>query len=695
MQCEPHNVLTTCTISRHKDQSIKMLAGRNRMYALLAWLWLFIAITCYVFKAMGGVSVPAILLIASMFITFILVGDSFVRATGGGNPRFNCVPVRFIIGALISNILFYFIALLLPFGLAIDWLVVMVIAVSVWCAVKKRYGPYLPARGSHGVDLIFALISTTAVLFWCLDILHPIEMTASVAVLEVWPDTYYHMSQIGSLARSTGLNSLQDLQMAGAPVHAYHLASYIFPALIQQLAGASNWSTYAGFLVPFGLLLTSCAAFSLARLTFGKWPALAAGLSVLLIPDVVHQGFGNQFVGGYYWLQLIAPAGTYGVASAAVAFLFLFEAIRTGRLSLVAIGYLFVLITLMFKAQIFVAVSFPAFVFAALFMGKMSSTSRVALVILITAIYFIAIEISQLSPSVPVIRLDGSGLEAYSSAVMDNQESGLIKQTWSNLITTVPGSWALRILIFLPILVITTFGFVAPLYLGIFSKVRKMNGTAVAFFPLLVIAIYVLMATCLSLDTRHIGTPEELLHRPFVWAYFILLIWAAAGTYQCLFGDRTSSPKWAKYLITAVAVCLLTVPFLHQKGIQTNKLWGVEYQKLPICQVKAANFVRMNSEPTDVIQDSLNDRRFVLSGLSGRQLFAIDSNGIRAPSGVDNRLASLKDAKDLTNPSQVEAFMKENGITFYLTNPDDSVAWVNIMSDHKVFQCDQHRVYHF
>jgi len=28
------------------------------------------------------------------------------------------------------------------------------------------------------------------------------------------------------------------------------------------------------------------------------------------------------------------------------------------------------------------------------------------------------------------------------------------------------------------------------------------------------------MASSLALDDRHIGMPEELLHRPFVWAYF-------------------------------------------------------------------------------------------------------------------------------------------------------------------------------
>jgi hypothetical protein len=139
----------------------------------------------------------------------------------------------------------------------------------------------------------------------------------------------------------------------------------------------------------------------------------------------------------------------------------------------------------------------------------------------------------------------------------------------------------------------------------------------------------------------------------------------------------------------------LAVPIQLHSGVATFKAWDVGPQELPVCQVKAANFLRTESKPRDVIQDSLNDRHFILTGLSGRQLFAIDSSGVRAPTGVDTRIASLKMVKNLRSPSQVDAFMKENGIIFYVTNPDDSVAWKYLMDDHKVFQCDQYSIYRF
>jgi len=665
------------------------------MYAPIAWLWFAVAMACYFCKASGSVSVIGILVIASMLVTFFLLGGAFVRIALGSGQRFSGVPVRLLIGALLSNIVFYLVALLLPFGLPIDWLVVMGIALTVSLAVKRKSSTDVSER-SDGTDLIFALVSTVAVMIWCLDILPPIKMTGSVAILKTWMDVYYHMGEIGSLANSTGVANMHDLQMAGAQVHPYHLASYYFPALIQRLTGVPTWVAYAGVLVPFGLLLTACAAFSLALPVFGRWPALVAGLSVLLIPDAYHQGFGNQLVGGYQWMQQIGPAGTYGVASAATAFLFLFEASRTGRLALVAIGYFFVIVTLLFKAQIFVAIALPAFLFPALFMGHLSWKRRTGLVLSLAAVFLAVVGVSQSSPNVPVMRLDGSGLKFYSSLVMIiSQNDGIIKSLSLAAMSAAKDSWILRASIFALVLVVTTFGFVAPLCLFVFFRTRKTHSAAVTLFPALVTAVYIVMSTCLSADTKRLGTPEELLNRPFVWAYFALLVWTVAGICQWLCRDNTRPSPRARYSLIVLILCLLAVPIQLHSGVATFKAWDVGPQELPVCQVKAANFLRTESKPRDVIQDSLNDRHFILTGLSGRQLFAIDSSGVRAPTGVDTRIASLKMVKNLRSPSQVDAFMKENGIIFYVTNPDDSVAWKYLMDDHKVFQCDQYSIYRF
>jgi hypothetical protein len=685
-------------VSNMQESQLKMRSGKlcGLLSASFTCAWFAVFMSLFFGKASGAFSISATLVISSMIANFMLAGDAFLKGTIANRQGFDGIPLKFLIGALVSNIALCLTAFLLPFGLLVDWFVVIAITVIAWAAVRTKKGGVTIPACADGVDPIFACVSTIAVLIWCSDLMPPMTVAGNVVELRTWVDVYYHMGEIGSLARSTGLASMQDLQMAGAQVHPYHLASYFFPALLQHVTGVPSWTAFGGVLVPFGLLLTSCGAFSLARPTFGRWPALIAGLSILLIPDVYHQGFGNQFVGGYNWMQQVGPGGMYGVASAAVAFLFLFEACRTRNLRLVAVGYFFVVVTLMFKAQVFVAVSFPAFIFPALFFAGIRPGRRVALVLLLTLLYMGVIAVSQRSPNVPVMRLDGSGLKFYSSLILATQDEGVIKTFLSAVAATVNGSPILGGLLLALGLVVTTFGFVTPLYALAVWRNRKMDSAAVRLFPILIGIVYLIMSTCLSPDTRHFGEPEELLHRHFVWAYFVLLTWTTAGLSQWLLGDERSPSRPQRYAIAVVSACMLIVPIRESNAIATFKQLGViRPRELPLCQMKAVDYLRTHSAPGDIIQDSLNDLHFIWTGLSGRQIFALDSGGVRSPAGVAPRLASLHAINSQQSPAEVENYMRTNKIAFFITNPGDSVAWRGVMGDRKVFQCGQYSIYRF
>ena len=274
--------------------------------------------------------------------------------------------------------------------------------------------------------------------------------------------------------------------------------------------------------------MTALAAFSLGQLVFGKWPALAAGLALMLLPDAPQQGFGNPFL-GYHWLQQVNPAQGYGVASAAFVFMLMLEACRTTQYRLIFLAYVFVIVTLLYKAQIFVAIAFPALVFPVLFMKGRIANYRVPLLLLFTAIYLGIVALSQMSLSVPTMRLDGSGLTAYSSLILGFQTDGFIKQTFTSLFFSAGNNGYLRAGSFVLMLIICTFGVYPVLYAALLGHLKRSFKPVVWLFPLMVVSIYLIMAIRLALDDRHIGMPEELLHRPFVWAYFVLVVWCAGG----------------------------------------------------------------------------------------------------------------------------------------------------------------------
>lgn len=207
------------------------------------------------------------------------------------------------------------------------------------------------------------------------------------------------------------------------------MASYMLPAAMVDATGVSTYVAYASLLTPLGLLMTVMGAYSLTAAAFGKWPALAGAAALIVLPDAAQQGFGNPFL-GYHWLQQIAPAQMYGVASAAVVFALVLEGCRSVRLTLILCSYFFVLATLLFKAQIFVAISLLALVLPVFYMRGRWARFRAPILMALTCIYFGAAAISQLSMSVPTLRLDGSGLSAYTAAVLSLRDEGIIKNSF-------------------------------------------------------------------------------------------------------------------------------------------------------------------------------------------------------------------------------------------------------------------------
>jgi hypothetical protein len=242
---------------------------------------------------------------------------------------------------------------------------------------------------------------------------------------------------------------------------------------------------------------------------------------------------------------------------------------------------------------------------------------------------------------------------------------------------------------------VCTFGVFPFWYAGLMGYLRRSYHSAIWLFPIFVIVIYLLMATGLALDSKRVGTAEELLHRPFVWAYFVLVVWCSAGGYRKFWGDSLPSSLCTKALLILLVLFLVIVPIRFSESIQTFKSWGINDQELPGCQLKVAQFLRSNSNTDDVVQDSMNDHHFILSALSERRPFAINSGGVRAPKGAQQRLESLQDLRNMREPSQVEGFMKGNAIKWYVSSEGDRVQWRELLTNRIAFQCDNYRVYHF
>ncbi|HTN94950.1 MAG TPA: hypothetical protein VMJ33_10240 [Gallionella sp.] len=688
-----------------------MLLGVKLNFARLtgasSWLGmiiLYVVMLLWHRMAAGDLSIITVAWFFSLLLVSLLAGDLFLKWGLRDSERFNNLPTKLLTGMLCANVAMFIASLVLPFGLAIDWMIFLIVVLILWIRARRTStGNLMPA--AHISETFFIVAIAIAVTAWCLDVLRPIESIGGVMVIRVWPDIYYHVSEIAAFATSKGIGTISDVHMVGEAMRPYHVGSYVLPAVFVAVTGSSALIAYKSLLVPLGILITALAAYSLGNIAFGKWPAMAAGLALMLLPDAFQQGFGNGYL-SYQWLQQIQPAAGYGIACAAVAFMFMLEGCSTNRYRLILLGYFFALVTLLFKAHIFVAISFLAFVFPVLFMKGRTTQYRFFMLLALTCIYVGVAALSQMSLSVPILRLDGSGLETYASNILELQASGIIKNAFIFLFDSAGNNWHLEAGTFALMLVICTFGVFPVLYAVVLRHLKRRFEPMIWLFPMLVVAVYLIMATGLALNDRPIGTHSELLHRPFVWAYFVVVVWSAGAIYYRLFGDALPANKQIRWSLVLLALALEFVPVSYGKGVQTLTSyvpgtniyvsWGNAYQEVPACLVKIAGFIRKNAKADDVVQDSMNDPHFILSAFSERYPYAIAiDNQFRSAINVQPRLDSLQRLKEIKDSNEVESFMKEHAMRWYVVDPTDNVQWADAAKSHLLLTCGGYRAYQF
>jgi hypothetical protein len=660
------------------------LGGRS-----LGLLYLYLALMgWHVLAARSATVAVTIGLSAAVLVAFFL-GDILLKLMFEDKAAFDTLSFRLLSGVLVGIVLLYVGALVLRFGLLIDAALIAGAASATWIVVRR--GCWATAfSGGDRAESTFLALGLLAVTLWCADLLTPISSAQGVTTIPAWPDVFYHLSQIAAFAKSTGAATIHDVQMAGVVAHPYHFASYAVPGLLVSGGHVSEWIAYASFLVPVGILLTFLAAHALVAPLFGNWPAAIGALALLVLPDAAQQGFGNPFM-SYHWLQQVGPAGGYGVASAAMSFLLMMEACRSRRVWLIIASYAFLLVTLIFKAQIFVAIALLILLFPAMFFAGLSRVQRIAIAATLTTIFIAVVNFSQQFPSVPVLRLDGSGLSAFSHDILKSQYGGLVKTVFSELVP-VAGAYGA---VFGLMLLIITFGIFPVAYGFHLKRLRREFEPMVWTFPILVAATFLVMAAGLAMDDRRIGMPEELLHRPFVWAYFVMAIWAISSAYRLHFGDAPPGKSVAARLGLLIVILTLVVPGDFGSRIQTMQKWGVSHPALPDCLVRSANFIKETSLAGDIVQDTENDPKFILTALTARRPYAIDTGGVRAPTGIEQRLQALAAIQTAATFAQASDLARQMGIQWWVTGPRAIVPWRSDASRQAAFTCDKYQVFHF
>lgn len=627
-------------------------------------------------------------------VVCLLYGSLIVKALKLRNECLKGFPFKFLIGFfLVSLFLFVFEIII---GLAIIpaflWVSGILFVVTVFeLARKPTNAPYVSGYGSTAplFCVVSSLVGTT---LWAQDCFKPIVFCGDSAVIKPWLDSFYHSLIIWELGLTNGTPPLEYSIISGILPRIYHYASYMVPAFLYAVTGVSSFVIVNAFLVPVGFFLAGITAYVLVGSWWGEWPGFAASACLLLFPNASYHGFANRWF-SYHWLIMISPGLSYGISIMGISWTLALEGIREKRRLLLAISYLMTVSCIVVKAQLFIAVCFICVIYPIVFWQSIALRYRIASLILITSLFIISIRLSHYVDFVPFISLDFSAASPYLTYVVGMIQKVHLRDLMQKVIG---GNRWLDVIKGAPFLYYATFGLFGLAYPVLAFHFRSKIRKDVLFFPFFAIVMYLIMSLGLAYDKNQVGTPDELLHRPFVWAYFVVCSWVAGAIYMWKFGNYVPRGRLFRCILIVGLAGLMTVPYFWGHKLQMGPVWGKNYSwvRVPAGLVHACLFLRESSENKDVFQDSEGDPTVICTGLSERCEFLVNPVArVRKPPQFSERKAKIEKLEAFASKKEITDFAVSCGIRWYILRPEDKVQWPKDVLDHPAFEEGGYRIF--
>jgi hypothetical protein len=460
------------------------------------------------------------------------------------------------------------------------------IGLTALAVVLLAYG--LPARGWQRDDVWVVTLALGLASLWAQPTLRPTRSAGTDVVYRPWSDYFTHAGFTARFLQPTTLGSAGDFELAGAAQATYHFASYTLPAAVAELGGTSAYASVCGVWTPVGYWLSALAAYSVGSYLGGRragWWALAA----LSWPDARTVGLGVGVL-SYHWAQAAMPGGLYGVALAGCALRLVLHGCSAQRPRWLVLGTLLSGAVLGVKAHIGLALV-PVLGLILLLAGPGAAWGRAAFVgsgCVLAGLLLSWADARQLGPT---LRLTSDDPIWYFQWLATLTPSSPLTAWVAPLRHGAPVYAHLSVA--LGLLLAGTFG----LWLVLLPGAGRWRGV-----PLGTVLGYALVPLLLAKNTGY-GHPDELVHRPFVAAYALVVVWAACGLARHL-----RHPAW---LLAASAGALVTAglsgPRVHELRCPLPPPAN-ERLRVPLGWVRVAEWLRTHTPVTDIVQESAYER---------------------------------------------------------------------------------------
>jgi hypothetical protein len=559
-------------------------------------------------------------------------------------------------------------------------------------AIPKLLPQNQRARVS-GLDFLCIIVSLAAATAWSQDLILPTSPVKGGIVFKPWSDFFWHASIVARSLGNETLLQIGNYDWKGFPAVFYHYASYSLPICLAKVGHLPAYDTVVGFWAPFGSFLTALASYALGRVLWGQGAGLAALVGSFLIPDTALFNVGHPLY-GYFWLQHVAPAGLYGVAIAGTALILMLQGAREGRRILIVSGVVMGALVAFFKVHVFTA-AFPLLCSFAILAWPPRNRWRWLLLGGCVGAGLALLPLANYFYIAPNIHFDFSGSAWYWNRLA-NTATGTPTESWYQVFSApdpiashLPQAIGLILLSALGI-----FAVIAPLVwlIAVSTKTwQTSEGISMA-----AVAILLLMTFGISGDLNS----SELIHKPFVWAYWVVGSLTAGRLFSMLAAGRR---QLATGVVAASSVVLILVPVRYGSGIQRGNWLGAKaYSELRVDRglVDCAHYIRGQLPISSVAQDShLDNNYLILEGLSERPAFAARpewwkwmSTAFRG-SRYQEQLRKLQGLQQATSVPDLQRAVRETGIRWYLVHPSDSNVWPTEFRNRPSFESNGYKVY--
>ena len=572
------------------------------------------------------------------------------------------------------------------------WILLIVLLVAV--ATIPRLLPRSQRDPLSALGLLSVIVSLVAATGWSQDLIFPTTPVNGMLIFKPWSDFFIHASFV---ARSLGAETLFQVgnyEWKGFPAIFYHYASYSIPICLAKVGSLPAYATVVGFWTPFGSFLTGLAGYALGRAFWSQSAGLVTLTATFLIPDACLLNIAHPTY-GYFWLQHAAPGGLYAVAVAGIALILIEQGVRKARRVWIVAGVLTAALVVFFKIQIFAA-AFPLLVSLAIVGWPPRKEWQWLIVGGCVAVGVALLPLANRFYIGPNVRFDLSGSVWYWQ-VLAKLANGTAVESWYRVFNDahpfpshLPQAIGLLLINALGI-----FAVVAPLA-WLFVAFRKMwqasEGLSLAAVAILMLMTFGMGGTGTS-DNAH-----EFIHRPFVWAYWLVGSLAAGRLFSILAARRPQ--LWTRAVVVSVIILTL-VPVCYGSGLQRGKgsvgnvRSGVHVDR---GLIDCARYIR-NQPPADaVVQDSQLDKFLILGGLTDRPSFAARVDEWARQSKVfresyREQLGKLQKLQQATNIQDLQRSVRETGIRWYVAHPEDPNVWPPEFGDQPAFESNGYRVY--